>query len=108
MSINVRGATGKPASATTNKTKTAQTGKSAQTPGSSVASQDDDSVQLTEEVSRIQQIEQSLASIPIVNAGRVKAVSDALEDGSYTVDAERVADKIIEMETEMARGKKKS
>lgn len=101
MSINIRGATGKPAGTATNKTKNTQGGKSVQSSASQAASQDDDSVELTEEVSRIQQIEQSLASIPVVNAGRVKAVSNSLEDGSYRVDAEKVADKIIEMEQEL-------
>lgn len=101
MSINIRGATGKPASTTTQKSKNTQGGKGVQSTASQVASQDDDSVELTEEVSRIQQIEKSLASIPIVNAGIVKAVSDSLEDGSYTVDSEKVADKIIEMEQQI-------
>jgi len=101
MSINVRGATGKPANATTNKTKAATGGNAAKGVSSSASNTENDSVELTEEASRIQKIENSLASIPVVDPGRVKAIGDALEDGSYRVDAEKVADKIIEIEQQI-------
>ena len=46
----------------------------------------------------LDRIRQSLASEPIVDRQKVDTVKQALEDGSYQIDSENIADKLIELE----------
>jgi negative regulator of flagellin synthesis FlgM len=48
-------------------------------------------------------IEQSLRAMPAVDELRVSAVRQRLQDGSYQVDPQRVADRLMRMEADLAR-----
>jgi negative regulator of flagellin synthesis FlgM len=97
MSINIKRTTSKPAqpsSSGTGSTKKSS-GSKAQA-GSNQPS--NDRVDLTDGASRLQQIEQSLADIPVVDSGRVDAISQSIDDGQYVIDNEKIADQIIKNE----------
>ncbi|HHJ15231.1 MAG TPA: flagellar biosynthesis anti-sigma factor FlgM [Gammaproteobacteria bacterium] len=57
-----------------------------------------DRVSLTGEARQLRELEASLASHPVVDSQRVAAVRSAVEDGSFTIDPQRIADKLISLE----------
>lgn len=58
-----------------------------------------DVVSMTDQVSRLQQIESLLAAIPAVNDQLVAEISQSIADGSFEIDPGSVASKLIEMES---------
>lgn len=46
-------------------------------------------------------LEQALQAAPVVDAGRVRAIRDAIASGAYEIDAAAVAEKIIRLEREL-------
>jgi len=58
-----------------------------------------DSVSITDQVSRLQEIENMLGSVPPVNNNLVNEVSQMIADGTLEMDLERTASRLIEMET---------
>ena len=60
-----------------------------------------DSVTLTGTAARLKEIEQSLAEQPVVDAERVHNVQTAIKNGEFEIQPDRVADKIIDMETSL-------
>ncbi len=71
--------------------------------GSAPATPGGDLVKLTDTASSLQQIEKQMASEPAVDPARVAAVKDALAAGDYKIDAERVAEKFIEVERALGK-----
>ena len=69
------------------------TGKEAQptTPGG-------DNVSLTDTALRIQEVERRLAEVPVVDRERVEQIRQQIADGSYSIRAEHIAGKLIELE----------
>jgi negative regulator of flagellin synthesis FlgM len=57
-----------------------------------------DHVTLTDSARSLQKIEEAVAKTPVVNAGKVAAVKQAISSGTYRVDAGRVADKLLKYE----------
>lgn len=53
---------------------------------------------LTEIVARLQQFEHSLVQQAVIDRERVKGVQRALINGAYSIDAERIAGKMIAFE----------
>ena len=62
-----------------------------------------DSLTLTESSTRVRSLEAQLAAVDVTDIGKVEAVKAALADGSFTVDAEVVADRLIEHTKEAVR-----
>ena len=62
-------------------------------------SQTGDHVTLTDSARSLQKIEQAVAQAPVVNTAKVAAVKQAVNNGTYKVDAGRVADKILQFES---------
>jgi len=62
-----------------------------------------DTVSLTETSAQLRSLESSLASLPVVDTQRVEAIKLAIADGSYQVDAQTVADKLIDFEAILDR-----
>ena len=62
-----------------------------------------DSLTLTESSTRVRSLETQLASVDVTDAGKVESVKAALADGSFTVDAEVVADRLIDHTKEALR-----
>lgn len=62
-----------------------------------------DSLTLTESSTRVRTLESQLASVDVTDLGKVEAVKAALADGTFTVDAEVVADRLIDHTKEALR-----
>lgn len=62
-----------------------------------------DSLSLTESSTHIRTLESQLAGVDVTDAGKVESVKAAIADGSFTVDAEVVADRLIDHTKEALR-----
>lgn len=60
-----------------------------------------DTVSLTDTASRLRELENSLANMPVVDTQRVESIQRAIADGSYEMDAARIADKMLRFEAEL-------
>jgi negative regulator of flagellin synthesis FlgM len=58
-----------------------------------------DHVTLTDSARSLQKIEEAVAKAPVVNAGKVASVKQAVQSGTYQIDAGRVADKLLQFES---------
>lgn len=47
------------------------------------------------------QLEQTLAEVPEVDSARVEAIKSAIEDGSYQIDSQELARKMIDFEGDL-------
>jgi negative regulator of flagellin synthesis FlgM len=62
-----------------------------------------DSLNLTESSTRIRSLESQLASVDVTDMGKVESVKAALANGTFNVDAEVVADRLIDHTKEALR-----
>jgi negative regulator of flagellin synthesis FlgM len=62
-------------------------------------------VQITGAARSLAAVEQALRDSPAVDSARVAAVRQRLDDGSYQIDPQRIADKLLRMERDLASGK---
>jgi negative regulator of flagellin synthesis FlgM len=57
-----------------------------------------DSFDLTGSASKLQKLESHIAQMPVVDAQQVESVRRALATGSFTIDPQSAADKMLAME----------
>lgn len=88
------GDSGKPA-ASTNATERDSAQANAPAPSAT------DSVSLTDKAAQLQRVEASLADRPEVDNDKVAAIRQSIENGSYKVDAGRIADKLLQFESSL-------
>lgn len=100
MAIELRSATTKTTNTVKSKTQNVSTNDEVNTSDSSVQPEAD-FINLTSSAFNIQQAEESLASVPIVNASHVAEVAEALDNGNYEINNERITEKIIALEQEL-------
>ena len=55
-------------------------------------------VKFSNEAQSLQKLEEQVGQLPDVNSERVESIKKAIEDGSYGIDAERLATKILDLE----------
>jgi negative regulator of flagellin synthesis FlgM len=60
-----------------------------------------DAVTLSQGGKAIGQMHQQMASQPSFDSAKVAAIKDAIANGSYTVDAEKLADNMMKFEDEL-------
>lgn len=60
-----------------------------------------DSVTLTESAVNFKKLEQSIASLPIVDMKKVEEIQKSIADGSYKVDSDKIAEKFIAFERDL-------
>lgn len=58
-----------------------------------------DTVTLTGPALALQKLSAAVANAPVVNSAKVAAVKQAVQSGTYQIDARRVADKIVTFES---------
>lgn len=58
----------------------------------------DDNVSLSSEARDLKQLEQSLDSYPEMDDQRIEQIRNALADGSYRIDADKLAQKMLDMD----------
>jgi len=105
MSIKIKGSPNKPSRAA--ESKVSSSGKKGNAaPSKGKTSGNSDSVDLTATASKLQEIEQSLADIPIVDSNQVEAISQSIGEGQYHFDNEKIADRIISSENDFKGNKK--
>jgi negative regulator of flagellin synthesis FlgM len=67
-----------------------------------------DSLSLTDSSTRIRALESQLAAVEVTNTDKIESVKAALADGSFAVDAEVVADRLIDHTKQTLRKRPKS
>jgi negative regulator of flagellin synthesis FlgM len=63
-----------------------------------------DSVTLTGTASQLQALERAVAEVPEVDGERVSEVREAVADGTYRIDNERLASRLMRFEVMMSMG----
>lgn len=95
------GRTGNAQAAGQNQAITAKQAASVPAPAEQAqASKSGESVQLSSEAQQLQQISEKLRDQPIVDNARVAQLKQAIADGSYQVDSQRVASKLLNFESQ--------
>jgi negative regulator of flagellin synthesis FlgM len=82
--------------------ETSQAGEVKPNPESSKPSESSDvkeNVSLTGMAQRLKTLEDSLLDIPVVDDDRVSSLKEQISNGSYQINAERIADKMIDLES---------
>lgn len=82
------------------KARDATTGGGSPTPEGSSADASD--VHITDSASQLASLEQTLRSLPAVDGVRVAQLQTAIEQGSYTVQPQHVADQLLQLEQSLA------
>lgn len=59
------------------------------------------SVELSSLSSRLQEVTSTLANVPVVDSARVAEIKQAIAEGRFKVDAEKVADSLIDSVRQM-------
>ncbi len=77
-----------------------QAGASVDNTTANVTGSAGESVQLSPEAQRLQQASEKLSGQPSVDQERVTKLREAIADGSYQVDNQRVASKLLAFETQ--------
>jgi negative regulator of flagellin synthesis FlgM len=62
-----------------------------------------DTVSLTNTSAQLRSLENTLAELPVVDTQRVESIKQAIADGSYEINAQSVADKLINLEQGLVR-----
>jgi negative regulator of flagellin synthesis FlgM len=61
-------------------------------------------VSITDSARQLAALEQAVTASPVVNSAKVAKIGQAIDDGSYTIDPEQVADKLLQMERSLYVG----
>ncbi len=59
-------------------------------------------VTVTDSALKLLQIEKTLAEMPGFDAEKVESIKQALSDGAYTINTDRIAEKLITFEQDLA------
>lgn len=60
-----------------------------------------DTVTLTDAAAQLRSLESTLGELPVVDSQRVEDLQRAIENGSYEVDTQRIADKMLQFEANL-------
>lgn len=60
-----------------------------------------DSVRLTDEAASLQAVQRDLSAAPAIDPARVQAVRQALESGTYRIDAQAIAQRMLDLDGQL-------
>jgi len=63
--------------------------------GTAVPENRSDTVSLTNAAEQIQSLQQIIADVPVVDSERVASIKAAIDDGSYFIDADQLAQNLL-------------
>ncbi|WP_026224343.1 flagellar biosynthesis anti-sigma factor FlgM [Methyloversatilis thermotolerans] len=92
--------TGKPLG-TTGTSATRSTNGSSSTSATSATTAPGAQVDISGTSSRLRELESTIANVPVVDSARVEEIKQAIADGRFKVNADRVADSLIESVRQM-------
>jgi negative regulator of flagellin synthesis FlgM len=75
--------------------------------GTAPAGSGTDSVHITDSARQLAGLEQAIREIPDVDTQRVATLQQSIEHGQYQVDAGRIADRLLQLEGDIAANGKK-
>jgi negative regulator of flagellin synthesis FlgM len=61
-----------------------------------------DSVNITDTARRLAALQETVASMPEIDAGRVAALTLAIEQGQYAADPNKIAERLLQLERDLA------
>ncbi|WP_115512940.1 MULTISPECIES: flagellar biosynthesis anti-sigma factor FlgM [Xanthomonas] len=61
-----------------------------------------DSVKLTGEATNLQNLQRELSQSSAIDTGRVQAVKDALQNGSYSINPDAIASRMMDLNQQLA------
>lgn len=99
MSIDINGITSAKVSAPTDDSKLKQQVEQQTSNPDTAKSSTADTVSLSDNAVQLGKIDNSAITAPVVDAQRVEQVKQAISDGTYKVDAEKIADKLMQFES---------
>jgi negative regulator of flagellin synthesis FlgM len=70
----------------------------ADAPSAAAPAQTGDQVTLTTSARSLQKLSDAIAQTPVVDAAKVASIKQALGNGTYTIDASSIADKMLKAE----------
>ena len=62
-----------------------------------------DSLRLTGEATSLQTLQRELSSAPAIDAGRAQAVREALQNGSYKINPDAIASRMLELDQQLQK-----
>lgn len=70
-------------------------------PVATAAADPADSVHITDTARQILALQQAIAEVPDINAGRVEQLRSAIEQNTYSVDSGKIADRLLQLEGDL-------
>lgn len=100
MAIDLTGLSSTPTTGTRGRVDNARTSGQSdkQDKASTAAPGQTETVKLSGEAQSLKKLEEQVAQLPDVDADRVAHVKRALEEGSFNIDPERIAAKLVDLE----------
>jgi negative regulator of flagellin synthesis FlgM len=80
----------------------------AASPANTPAQSGADSVHITDSARQLAGLQQAIHELPEIDTQRVETLQQSIDRGQYHVDAGRIADKLLQLEGELAGGGKKA
>ncbi|MFT3907063.1 MAG: flagellar biosynthesis anti-sigma factor FlgM [Steroidobacteraceae bacterium] len=72
------------------------------TTGAQTGAQSSDSVQITNTARQLSSLAQAISDAPDVNTSKVESLQQSIGNGTYQVDSGRIADRLMQLEGDVA------
>lgn len=80
-----------------------RTGDSTRSSASGSASSSTEDAHITDSARKLADLEQVVQALPAVDSSRVAEVSTSIQNGTYQINPERIADKLLQSEKDLSK-----